>query len=735
MDRRQKDRRLGAGFSWPIAAIAIALAAMMLFVSSRFATSVDEQSLAREQEVVTNGLAEYQSEIGRRVVPQVVWDEAVINLDNRFSPEWAADNVALFLSQTGGFDETFVLDSDNQVVFAGDDGAPTSSALYDRYAEAVAPILSRLRQAESGRGRAAEDIRADRISPPLQASSVAWVGDNIQILTGTVVQSDFGRATIQHPRAPIVVTAMTIDDEVIQHFASRFMLADVHVHQGDASFEPDQAHARILDLQGRDIATLDWTPQTPGAAIAHHARMPVLIAIATLLAALFFFYRRSRTMAQSLIASQAHATHLAHYDGLTGLPNRVKCIERLTEALACAREGAGGSVAVLYIDLDRFKEINDTLGHQAGDELIRVAASRLTEAVGAEAMLARMSGDEFVVVLTDVSEQRAASAADRCAMVMAAPIDVGGARMAVGCSVGVVMCADADADPLELLRRADLALNAAKREGRGRHRMFTPDLDQVLRTRRQIEGELRLALAENMLEVFYQPQVSREGGLAGVEALLRWRHSTRGWVSPAIFIPVAEECGLIHELGAFVLRRAFRDARRWKGLKVAVNVSASQLRRPTFAREVEDMCADMRVKPSQFELEITEGVFVGEDDVIEANLERLRQLGFALALDDFGTGYSTLSYLKRLPISKIKIDRSFITNLGLDRDADAVVAAIVRLARALGLSVIAEGVETEAQRERLLQIGCNDAQGFLFGTAVTAEAINTMVHPPTAKAA
>ena len=735
MDLRQRGRLVRAGFSWPIAAIAVALAAMMLFVSSRFAASVDEQSRAREQEVVTNGLAEFQSEIGHRVVPQAVWDEAVINLDNRFSPEWAEENIGLFLNQTAGFEETFVLDTDNRVVFASDAGTTVARAMYDRYADAVEPIVARLRQAETTRGHAATDIRSDRILPPLQASSVAWVGDNIQILTGTIVQSDFGRATIRHPRAPIVIAAMTIDENVIQSFASRFMLADVHVHPGDASFEPDQAHARILDIEGRDVATLDWLPQTPGAVIAHHARVPVLLAVAALLGALFFFYRRTQTMAQSLIASQTHATHLAHYDGLTGLPNRVKCIERLTEALACAREGAGGSVAILHIDLDRFKEINDTLGHQAGDELIRVAASRLTEAVGTEAMLARMSGDEFVAVLTDVSEQRAAMAADRCAMVMAAPIDVGGARMAVGCTVGVVLSDDADADPLELLRRADLALNAAKREGRGRHRMFTPDLDQVLRTRRQIEGELRAALADDMLEVFYQPQVSREGGLAGVEALLRWRHSTRGWVSPAIFIPVAEECGLIHELGAFVLRRAFRDARRWKGLKVAVNVSASQLRRPTFAREIEAMCAEMRVKPSQFELEITEGVFVGEDDVIEANLARLRQLGFALALDDFGTGYSTLSYLKRLPISKIKIDRSFITNLGLDRDADAVVAAIVRLARALGLSVIAEGVETEAQRERLLQIGCNDAQGFLFGTAVTAEAINTMVHPPAANAA
>jgi len=231
MDRRQRDRRPRAGFSWPIAAIAIALAAMMLFVSSRFAASVDEQSLVREQDVVANGLAGYQAEIGHRVVPLVVWDEAVVNLDNRFSPEWAEENVGLFLNQAAGFDETFVLDAENRVVFASDGGAPVSSALYDRYDEAVAPIVARLRQAEAARGPAMMDIRSDHISPPIQVSSVAWVGDNIQILTGTIVQSDFGRAVIQHPHAPIVIAAMTIDDEVVQSFASRFMLAGAHVRR------------------------------------------------------------------------------------------------------------------------------------------------------------------------------------------------------------------------------------------------------------------------------------------------------------------------------------------------------------------------------------------------------------------------------------------------------------------------------------------------------------------------
>ena len=383
-------------------------------------------------------------------------------------------------------------------------------------------------------------------------------------------------------------------------------------------------------------------------------------------------------------------------------------------------------MAVHCIDLDRFKEVNDNYGHIIGDELIRQAALRMAAQCRSGDTFARLSGDQFAVIQLNATPARAAALAARLVEVMAQAVDLSVGRVFVGCSIGVALISDGDADCAEAVRQADLALYRAKHNPAVRYCFFETEMDQAIKDRRALEADLREALSQGALQLAYQPQVDHRGLMTGVEALVRWTHPERGPISPAYFVAIAEECGLIDTLGQFTLRRAFEDSRRWNGLKVAVNVSAHQLRMKDFAPRLADLVAEMNVDPENFELEITEGVLLGDDPITHDTLQQLRAMGFALALDDFGTGFSSLSYLQRYPINKIKIDRSFVINLGADDGAEAVVGAIVALAKALKLAVIAEGVETTDQRRRLAAVGCSAIQGYLFSRPVPADSIDHM---------
>jgi diguanylate cyclase (GGDEF)-like protein len=432
-------------------------------------------------------------------------------------------------------------------------------------------------------------------------------------------------------------------------------------------------------------------------------------------------------LAQTAIsASEARARHLAFHDTLTGLPNRALLNERLAKAYDDLRRN-GTRFAVHCIDLDNFKVVNDSFGHQAGDALIRQVANILSRTCQKSDTIARLGGDEFAIVQLNATLESAGVLAAKIVRLLSEPIDLDLGCAYTGCSIGISVVEDASEEPLEALRRADLALYRAKGEGRGRYAFFEDEMDVAIRMKHGIRDELRSAITNGEIELAYQPQFNGAGGVSGVEALARWTHAERGVVPPSLFIPVAEEGGLIVELGYYVLRRAFLDAKRWPDLKVAVNVSAPQIRMKDFVPRMRGLLRETGASPHQFELEITEGLLMGDDPVTIETLRQLRQLGFGMALDDFGTGYSSLSYLRRYPIDKIKIDRSFIKNLGVDADAEPVVFAIVALARSLGLDVIAEGVETTEQRSSLETAGCGDIQGFLVGRPMWADEFDTFL--------
>jgi diguanylate cyclase (GGDEF)-like protein len=720
-----QKRFFKADFFWPLAILAVFTVALLVSTLFSLVHHFDAVARDREQTVVSNGLTGMTEEIAHRVVAQTVWDEAVRRLDNRFDPAWAAENVGQFLSLTAGFDVSFVLDAGDRPVYAADGAKTVDAAMFRRFAPAAAAVLTRVRKAEASRpgGVRASPGPSDK---PVQASTIAEVNGHLYILSVTLVQPDFGHARIQGARAPVVVTGMLLEAPFLEMFSTRYMLTNLHVHDSDSRAEPGEAHVPLVSLEGAHVATLDWMPQTPGRTMLWQVGPPIVALVCLLSLAALLLYRRASRMAQGLVASEARATHLAFFDSLTGLPNRARFVERLETALDHLRRDPQATVAVHSIDIDRFKEINELHGHQVGDQLIQLVSRRLAALCRSTDTFARFGADEFAIVQAGATAAQAAALADRLVEAMAEPFYLETNRAFVGCSIGITLITDGDLDPGEAIRQADLALNRAQADGKNRFCFFEIEMDAAVKTRRSLEADLREALAKGALDMVYQPQVNTRGHMTGVEALVRWRHPVRGPISPAYFVPIAEECGLIGDLGLFTIARAFQDSRRWKGLKVAINVSAIQLRTPGFVTAVTTLVSKLRVDPRRFELEITEGMLVADDPETHDTLRRLRDLGFSLALDDFGTGYSSLSYLKRFPISKIKIDRSFIANLGIDSEADAVVGAIIRLARALNLHVIAEGVETVDQQNRLSAAGCSEIQGYLFSKPVAAEEIEAL---------
>ena len=434
--------------------------------------------------------------------------------------------------------------------------------------------------------------------------------------------------------------------------------------------------------------------------------------------------------------AQAQISHMARHDALTNLPNRTLFRERLERALQLAKRG--DQLAVFCLDLDHFKEINDSLGHPVGDALLSAVASRLRTCLTDSDTVARLGGDEFAIVqlCANCEPTAVAALASEIVEIVAAPYDIEGHHLVIGVSIGIALSPDDGDNPDELLKRADLALYRAKADGRGTYRFFETGMDARVQARRLMELDLRVALRREEFEVYYQPiRDLASDETAAFEALVRWNHGERGQIQPAQFIPIAEDTGLIVQLGEWVLRRACKDAAGWsKPASVAVNLSPVQFRNPDLVASVKSALADCGLPPHRLELEITESVLLQNSDTARAVLNELRAHGVKISLDDFGTGYSSLSYLRSFPFDKIKIDRSFVSELASSDDAMAIIRAVAGLGKSLGMVTTAEGVENAEQLALLRREGCTQAQGYLFSKPRPAAEVERLLSGARASA-
>jgi diguanylate cyclase (GGDEF)-like protein len=426
--------------------------------------------------------------------------------------------------------------------------------------------------------------------------------------------------------------------------------------------------------------------------------------------------------------AEARITHLAHHDHLTDLPNRAFFREELTQAVARMRRDE--TFAVLWLDLDRFKNVNDTLGHSVGDDLLKQVGLRLSDCAGPGNFTARLGGDEFSIICGHGQKpDEIGRLAQRIIDAVCLPYSIDEQQIIVGVTVGIAIAPNDGVDPDQLLKNADIAMYRAKADGRGTYRFFEPEMDRLIQSRRALEIDLRRALTNGQLELYYQPLINRVSGtVTAMEALLRWNHPERGLIQPGDFIPLAEEAGLISSLGEWVVRTACAEALTWSPtIKVAVNLSAIQFKGGNLVHTILSALARSGLVASRLEVEITESVLLDDDPATVAVLHQLRGLGVRIVMDDFGTGYSSLSYFRRFPFDKIKIDRSFIRDVTDEGDGLKIVRSIIQLANSLKIDVVAEGVETAEQLRIVSQEGCTEFQGYFFSKPQPASRIAEVI--------
>jgi diguanylate cyclase (GGDEF)-like protein len=480
------------------------------------------------------------------------------------------------------------------------------------------------------------------------------------------------------------------------------------------------------------IGDTNWpvlaAPAMGGHFAVHHDRANAILAAGfsvTIFLAVYLAVASRNSLKLSL--ANRRVLELAQTDILTGLPNRAFFLEQLQQINSSESERSG-AFSILMLDLDRFKNVNDSLGHAAGDTLLRQVADRLRSALRSTDVLARLGGDEFAIIQSECNDQRAGSIelAARISKLIAEPFQLPGHRVEIGTSIGIAMAPEHGNDQEQLLKKADLALYRSKSAGRNCSNVYDEAMSAELEARNTLEGDLRDAIARCQFEVHYQPFYDVQSGCRrGVEALVRWRHPTRGLIAPDKFIPLAEETGLIVPLGEWVVRQACDDATSWPAdVKVAVNLSPVQFKQAELFEVIQSALENSGLPPERLEIEITESVLLERGTENHAFIDKLKSIGISLALDDFGTGYSSLSYLTTFPFDKIKIDKSFIANLTKRHNSTAIISSIVTLARGLDMVVTAEGVETPEQYDRLKSMGVNFAQGYLLGRPVPIDELD-----------
>jgi len=699
--------------------VAVAIVCIVVAVLSS-AQRADEVAIEHERQLFSRALGNLGERVKREIESVAASDAAARNLRENFDAHWTQLRLGGWLETFFDHDYVFVFDAADNPVYS----LVGRRAVDPNWVEIVRADYAAVLDYMRGRDRSLPDAapfgqtgRRETGAQPY-ASVIRRVRGRPAVIAAVAVGPIDANATTAESGAPIMMSIKYIDSIVLDDIAAQLRLDNLRMTDNE-TLPPGDLLYRLTTPAGVPIARFVWTPKQPGAQIVESVVPFIAVALVGFALLAAFVLRYMRRTAAAIAVGESRLRHLAMHDPLCGLPNRIFFGERLEAIIDEVRNGRSPA-AVFYIDLDHFKDVNDTLGHHVGDELIRNVTLRLSRTLRGGDLVARLGGDEFAIISATGNDPiTMISVAQRIISAICAPYAINGQNIVIGASIGIAVIDRKCGAAADIMRFADIALYRAKNEGRNRACLYDAAMDTDLSSRKLLEADLREAIEKDQLKLMYQPVVNKSGEVViGVEGLCRWTHPTRGEIPPNEFIAIAEHSGLIIELGAWVLRRACLDGKAWPHLSVAVNVSPLQFRRSDFADLVERTLAETNFDPARLELELTESVLLGNIDTAEAGMLRLKALGVRLALDDFGTGYSSLLYLRRFPFDKLKIDRSFVNSIEKAADAAAIVHAVVSLGRGLGMKVTAEGVETADQQLFLRAAGVHSMQGYRFGKAV-----------------
>lgn len=689
--------------------------AMICIVAAVFssARNADELAISQEQERVTKAISDYGEQALRAVQSVANSELAVRNIRHGLDREWLHRHIGQRLASFFGQDYVFVVDAANRYVYASREGREFDPADFaDKGQLALISDAVRARSVDHHASAGAKAVGLRRLLRLL---------DQPAIVSGAAVTPPDPSVSVPAGAAPVVIAAQFITPAMLSEIGSRLELPALRLAKAGEVAADDHV-LRLVGGSNELVASIVWKPKRLGAEVIRNVLPFIVIALGEFLILAGFVLRYMDKATRALADRGEQMRRLALHDPMSGLPNRLSFSQTLERIIEGSRTD-GLKAAVILVDLDHFKDVNDTLGHHIGDDLIAVVAERLRGSVREQDFVARLGGDEFAVITAGSTSKAAINViSERIVKAICAPYMISGHTIAIGASLGVAIADGQAESAAEVMRRADIALYKAKRDGRRRACIFDGAMDSELKERKRFERDLREAIVGGSMALVYQPIMTADGQrIISVEALCRWRKPDGSEVEAAKFIDVAEDSGLIVPLGEWALRRACQDAANWPDTPVAVNISALQFRRPEFDQTTALILAETGFDPHRLEIELTESSLLGNIDAVAGTMSNLKSLGVRFALDDFGTGYSSLMYLRRLAFDKLKIDQSFVQSIGASSEAATIVHAIVSLGRGLGLKVTAEGVETAEQHLFLRAAGVHALQGYHFGRPVDAE--------------
>jgi diguanylate cyclase (GGDEF)-like protein len=695
-----------------IAGIVITVVTIVLAIAW-MASRQDSQAEASTETMVAGGVAAMKRRAEALANDYGWWDDAYLAFQSGDS-DWLDTNVGSSVTETMVADLFAIISPDGEIAYAWDldEEGETARILTPEVIEAVRALTD---------GMPVESLAA--------RGAFLRIGDEPMVIAVSRVVPFLSQPDIDPEVLPLFVAGLRLTEERLGELGNSFLIEDLHFEAG--SLMPatrSRSALPVLDIFGDTIGHYIWTPPTPGDAVLRQVLPPIAVALVlfSIVAGVTAF--RARRIAIALTESEKVAVVAARTDGMTGLRNRTGFNEIL-DSPAYQSACAAGELAIVYLDINGFKAVNDSIGHQGGDELVKALTTRVMTILPPNALFARIGGDEFAVALVGKSvRDHAIGVAGSIVQCLDKPFTVHGFEFHVTAAVGYAVASGTGLTPGEIVRRADIAMYQAKNEAERDPVGYHSTMETGALEKKQVEVALRRGLDLGEFRVHYQP-VARTSDLSlvGVEALVRWTSKEFGTIAPSLFVRVAEDTGLIHEIGKVVIEQACEAAKLWPGVKMAINISPVQLRDPSFADDLLAIVQRHGLSPSQFELELTEGILVNNPTIAKRKLALLKSFGFVLSLDDFGTGFSSIGYLRQFPFDLLKVDRSFVRDLGLNTTANALVQSLVSLGDAMDLSVIAEGIENEDQLKLLRLVQCEFVQGFLISRPMPAEELTALL--------